>query len=184
MEKKETETFYAASRRQWRQWLQKNHVKKQCIWLIMYKKDAGVPTLSWTEAVEEALCFGWIDSTRRPLDNEKFIQYYCKRKPKSVWSKINKDKVKQLIEQGLMTEAGLKSIQIAKKNGSWAALNDVESLKIPADLESKFKSQPGSKARFLSLSRSVKKAMLFRLMHAKRPETRIKRLDEIMGAIP
>ncbi|MCS3798878.1 YdeI family protein [Niastella sp. OAS944] len=183
MEKKEIETFYASSRRHWRQWLQKNHVKKQCIWLIMYKKDTGVPTLSWVQAVEEALCFGWIDSTRRPLDDEKFIQYYCKRKPKSNWSKINKDKVKLLIEQGLMTEAGLKSIQIAKKNGSWTALNDVEAQKIPADLDAKFKSVPGSKARFMSLSKSVRKAMLFRLMHAKRPETRMKRLDEIMVAV-
>lgn len=149
----------------------------------MYKKDAGVPTLSWAQAVEEALCFGWIDSTRRPLDDEKFIQYYSRRKPKSNWSKINKDKVKQLIEQGLMTEAGLKSIQIAKKNGSWTALNDVEAQKVPADLDAKFKTVPGSKARFLSLSKSVRKAMLFRLMHAKRPETRIKRLDEIMVAL-
>lgn len=183
MEKKEIETFYATSRRHWRQWLQKNHAKKQCIWLIMYKKDAGVPTLSWVQAVEEALCFGWIDSTRRPLDDEKFIQYYSRRKPKSNWSKINKDKVKQLIEQGLMTEAGLKSIQIAKKNGSWTILNDVEALKIPAELDAKFKSVPGSKARFLSLSKSVRKAMLFRLMHAKRSETRMKRLDEIMVAL-
>lgn len=149
----------------------------------MYKKDAGVPTLSWAHAVEEALCFGWIDSTRRPLDDEKFIQYYCKRKPNSVWSKINKEKVKQLIDQGLMTEAGLKSIQVAKKNGSWTTLNDVEALKIPVDLEATFKSVAGSKARFLNLSRSVKKYMLYRLMHAKRPETRKKRLDEIMAAI-
>jgi uncharacterized protein YdeI (YjbR/CyaY-like superfamily) len=181
MEKKEVETFYAASRRHWRQWLQKNHAKKQSVWLIMYKKDAGVPTLSWADAVEEALCFGWIDSTRRTLDDEKFIQYYTKRKPKSVWSKINKEKVKQLIEQGLMAEAGLKSIQIAKKNGSWTALNDVEAMKIPAELEAKFKSAPGSKDRFLSLSKSVRKAMLYRLMHARRPETLQKRIEEIMA---
>lgn len=180
MEKKEIETFYATGRRQWRQWLQKNHAKKQCIWLIMYKKDAGVPTLSWTDAVEEALCFGWIDSTRRPLDNEKFIQYYSRRKPNSIWSKINKAKVKKLMEEGLMTEAGLKSIQIAKQNGSWTRLDHVEALKIPADLEAKFKSVPGSKARFMSLSKSVKKIMLVGLAFAKRPETRLKRVEEIM----
>jgi uncharacterized protein YdeI (YjbR/CyaY-like superfamily) len=183
MEKKEVETFYAASRRHWRQWLQKHHAKKQSVWLIMYKKDAGVPTLSWGQAVEEALCFGWIDSTRRPLDDEKFIQYYSKRKPKSIWSKINKEKVKLLIEQGLMTEAGLKSIQIAKQNGSWKVLDEVEALKIPADLEAMFSSNPGSKARFLSLSKSVRKAMLHRVMLAKRPETRKKRVEEIVAAI-
>jgi uncharacterized protein YdeI (YjbR/CyaY-like superfamily) len=183
MEKKEVETFYAASRRHWRQWLQKHHAKKQSVWLIMYKKDAGVPTLSWGQAVEEALCFGWIDSTRRPLDDEKFIQYYSKRKPKSIWSKINKEKVKLLIEQGLMTEAGLKSIQIAKQNGSWKVLDEVEALKIPADLEAMFSSRPGSKDRFLSLSKSVRKAMLHRIMLAKRPETRKKRVEEIVAAI-
>lgn len=183
MEKKEIETFYATSRRHWRQWLQKNHAKKQSVWLIMYKKDAGVPTLSWAHAVEEALCFGWIDSTRRPLDHEKFIQYYSKRKPKSVWSKINKEKVKLLIDLGLMAEAGLKSIQIAKQNGSWKVLDAVEAMKIPADLEAKFSSKPGSKTRFLSLSKSVRKTMLHRLMLAKRPETRQKRVDEIMAQI-
>jgi uncharacterized protein YdeI (YjbR/CyaY-like superfamily) len=183
MEKKQIETFYATSRRQWRQWLQKNHAKKQSIWLVMYKKDAGVPTLSWTDAVEEALCFGWIDSTRRPLDDEKFIQYYSKRKPNSIWSKINKEKVKQLIDQGLMAEAGLKSIQIAKQNGSWKILDEVEAMKIPADLQAKFKSNPGSKDRFMSLARSVRKAMLIRLLLAKRPETRQKRIDEIMTAV-
>jgi uncharacterized protein YdeI (YjbR/CyaY-like superfamily) len=182
MEKKEIETFYATSRRQWRQWLQKNHAKKQSVWLIMYKKDAGIPTVNWADAVEEALCFGWIDSIRRSLDDEKFIQYYSKRKPKSVWSKINKDKVKQLIGQGLMAEAGLKSIQLAKQNGSWTALDNVEALEIPADLAAKFKSRPGSKARFLSLSKSVRKVMLLGLMHAKRPETRMKRIDEIIAA--
>ena len=148
----------------------------------MYKKDTGVPTVSWSNAVDEALCFGWIDSIRKSLDDEKFIQYYSKRKPKSIWSKINKEKVKQLIDQGLMTEAGLKSIQIAKQNGSWTVLDDVEALKIPVDLEAKFKTRPGSKARFLSLSKSVRKVMLFGLMYAKRPETRQKRIDEIMKA--
>ena len=140
-----------------------------------------MPTVSWSHAVEEALCFGWIDSLKKTLDDERFIQYYSKRKPKSVWSKINKEKVKQLIDQGLMTEAGLKSIQIAKQNGSWTVLDDVEALKIPADLEAKFKTRPGSKARFLSLSKSVRKVMLFGLMHAKRPETRQKRIDDIMA---
>ena len=183
MEKKEIETFCATSRRHWRQWLQKNHAKKQSVWLIMYKKDAGRPTVSWGHAVEEALCFGWIDSIRKTLDDERFIQYYSKRKPKSVWSKINKAKVKQLIEQGLMTEAGLKSIQVAKQNGSWTVLDEVEALKIPADLEAEFKSRPGSKARFLGLSKSVRKLMLFGLMHAKRPETRLKRIEEIMAVI-
>ncbi|QEC52996.1 uncharacterized protein YdeI (YjbR/CyaY-like superfamily) [Anseongella ginsenosidimutans] len=176
---KEIETFRPASRKEWRRWLEKHHETKQSIWLIQSKKEFNLPTLSWSEAVEEALCFGWIDSTRKTLDKETFIQFFCKRKPKSVWSKINKDKVQQLIEKGLMTKAGYASIEIARQNGSWDILNDVEELKIPEDLEKEFQRKPGSGDFFLSLSKSAKKSILQWLILAKRPETRQKRVAEI-----
>ena len=114
---KEIETFYPASRQEWRRWLKANHAKKQSVNLIMYRKESGVPTITWSEAVDEALCFGWIDSTRRPIENEKFKQLFSRRKPGSTWSKINKEKVKQLIEKGLMTKAGMDCIERAKQNG-------------------------------------------------------------------
>jgi uncharacterized protein YdeI (YjbR/CyaY-like superfamily) len=129
--------------------------------------------------VEEALCFGWIDSTRRPLDKERFLQFFSKRKPKGTWSKVNKEKVKQLIADGLMTKAGLESIETAKQNGAWTILDTVEELTIPKDLEKEFKAHPGSKKYFMSLSKSVKKMMLHWLVMAKRPETRQKRITEI-----
>ncbi|MCD6066899.1 MAG: hypothetical protein K0S33_1725 [Bacteroidetes bacterium] len=138
-----------------------------------------MPSISWSEAVDEALCFGWIDSTRKSLDDEKFMQFFSKRKAVSTWSKVNKEKVRQLIEQGLMTEAGLASIETAKQNGSWNILDGVEELTIPKDLEKEFKIHKGSKPFFLSLSKSVRKMILQWIVLAKRPETRQKRISEV-----
>ena len=179
IELNELETFCPANSQEWREWLKENHNIKQSIWLICYKKQTNIPTISWSNAVDEALCFGWIDSTRKTIDNEKFIQFFCKRKPNSAWSKINKEKVKRLIQDGLMTAAGCKSIEIAKENGSWIILDDVEELLIPKDLEKAFESHTGSQEFFLSLSKSAKKIMLHWIVMAKRPETRQRRIDEI-----
>jgi uncharacterized protein YdeI (YjbR/CyaY-like superfamily) len=179
IQKKNIETFCPTSRKDWRQWLKENHNSKQSIWLVYYKKKSDIPTVSYSDAVDEALCFGWIDSTKKSLDHETFMQFFCKRKPKSVWSKINKGKVQRLIDSGLMTKAGLDSIETAKQNGSWTILDDVEELKIPKDLAKGFKTQPGSKDYFLNLSKSVRKSILQWLVLAKRPETRQKRIDVI-----
>ena len=176
---KEIQTFYPTSRKNWRDWLQKHHTKKQSIWLICYKIKSGMPTISWSEAVDEALCFGWIDSTRKSIDAEKFIQFFSKRKPKGTWSKVNKEKVLHLIENGLMTKAGFESIETAKQNGSWTILDAVEELKIPKDLEKEFETKQGSRDFFLSLSKSVRKAILQWLVLAKKEETRQKRINEI-----
>lgn len=179
MQKKDLATFCPASRQDWRQWLKENHSSKQSVLLIYYKKKTNIPTIIYSEAVDEALCFGWIDSTRTSLGDDQFMQFFCKRKPKSVWSKINKEKVQRLIDEGLMTAAGYECIETAKQNGSWAILDDVEKLKIPKDLAVGFKSKPGSKDYFMSLSRSVRKSILQWLVLAKRPETRQKRINEI-----
>ena len=105
-------TYHPKNKEDWRNWLKKNHLIEDSIWLIFHKKNSPNPNLSWSEAVDEALCFGWIDSTKKSIDKEKYMQFFCKRKPKSNWSMVNKNKVKTLIEQGLMEEAGLKSIKI------------------------------------------------------------------------
>lgn len=173
------ETFYPASIKQWRQWLQKNHQKKTAVWVIYYKKSSGKNSISWSEAVDEALCFGWIDSTSRPIDHEKYKQYFTRRKSNSVWSAINKAKVQQLIDEGRMAQAGLDAIETAKKNGSWEILDAVENLTIPPDLEREFKKHKGAKDYFAGLSKSVRKAILQWLHIAKRDETRKKRLTEI-----
>lgn len=180
MKDQEPDTFCPTSRQDWRKWLEENHQSKKSVWLIYYKKKSGKPTVKYSDAVDEALCFGWIDSKAKPLDDEKFMQYFSKRKPKSVWSKINKGKVQRLIECGLMTDAGFESIEVAKQNGSWSILDTSDSLIIPSDLEAEFQNKPGSIDYFLSLSRSDKKNILQWLALAKRSETRQKRIVEIV----
>ena len=145
----------------------------------MYKQSSGKPVINWSNAVVEALCFGWIDSTRKTIDNESFMQFFSRRKPTGTWSKINKDKVELLIATNRMTAAGLQSIEIAKQNGSWTILDVVETLTIPKDLAAAFRNNKGSNEYFRSLSRSVKKMMLQWLVMAKQPATRQKRIIEL-----
>ncbi len=179
MNKKESKSFHPKSRNAWRKWLEKNHDSEQSVWLIHTKMKEGKRTLTWSDSVDEALCFGWIDSIAKPIDEHTYKQFFSKRKPSSTWSKINKIKVKKLIEDGLMSEAGLKTIEIAKHNGTWSILDEVEELVIPKDLLKAFKAHAGSKAYFLSLSKSVRKMMLQWIVLAKRDETRQKRIQEI-----
>lgn len=179
MQKEKIETFCPTSQAEWRKWLNKNHVSKQSVWLVYHKKKSSKPSIAWSDAVDEALCFGWIDSRRIPIDEEKFMQFFSKRKVNGTWSKVNKAKIKQLIDKGRMTKAGFEVIATAKKNGSWSILDDVEELKIPRDLHKELNKRAGSKKYFLSLSKSVKKTILQWVALAKRPETRKKRIDEI-----
>ncbi len=175
----EIETYYPTSKQAWRNWLLKNHDEKDAIWLVFYKKKAGKPTLTWSEAVDEALCFGWIDSVKRKLDEERSIQYFSKRKATSTWSKINKVKVEQLMEVNLMTSAGMRCIDIAKQNGMWELLDSVEALSIPEDLEAALLEKENAMDYFLSLSKSIRKGLLQWIVMAKRQETRNKRIVEI-----
>lgn len=179
MEAGKREMIYINSRQQWRQWLKINHQIKQSVWLVCHKQSSDLPTIPWSELVEEALCFGWIDSTRKTIDEFSFMQMFSKRKPNSTWSKVNKERVQILIEKGLMMTSGQKCIEVAKLNGSWSLLDQVEELIIPEDLESAFENHKGSKAYFLGLSKSVRKMMLRWIVLAKRPETRKRRIDEI-----
>jgi uncharacterized protein YdeI (YjbR/CyaY-like superfamily) len=176
---KEIETISPKNRQEWREWLQENHDKKQSVWLIFYKKKSNILTVTYSEAVDEALCFGWIDSKAKPLDEEKFMQFFSRRKAKSVWSRINKEKIERLIHEGLMTTAGYHIIEIAKQNGSWTILDEAEALTIPGDLDEAFQNRPNAKNYFSSLSRSDKRNILQWLVLAKKQETRQKRISEI-----
>lgn len=173
-------TYYPKNRAAWRNWLQKNHHIKQSVWIIYYKKKSNISTVIYSDAVDEALCFGWIDSKTKPLDEEKFMQFFSKRKANSVWSKVNKEKVARLISDGLMTKAGYEVIATAKQNGSWAILDEAEALVIPADLEKEFAKKPNAKQYFSGLSRSDKRNILQWLVLAKREITRAKRITEIV----
>lgn len=179
MRKKETETYCPESRTDWRKWLEKNHQSEHSIWLVYYKSSTKIASLSWSDAVDEALCFGWIDSTKKSIDQESYMQYFSRRKPNSNWSKINKEKVAKLIQNNLMTKAGFDSIETAKQNGSWTILDEVEALVIPEDLKEALANHKGSLEYFNSLSKSNKKILLHWVVSAKRTETRQKRILEI-----
>jgi uncharacterized protein YdeI (YjbR/CyaY-like superfamily) len=172
-------TFYPKNNEAWRKWLEKNHQKKQSVWVIYYKVKSNMPTVKYTDAVDIALCFGWIDSKQLPIDDEKHMQFFSKRKPKSVWSKVNKAKVERLIAEGKMTKAGFESIEIAKQNGSWTILDDAENLVIPKELEKEFKKYKNGKANFLNFNRTDKRNILQWLTLAKRAETVQNRVAEI-----
>src|SRR5690606_37449201 len=163
----ESEHFCPSDSREWRNWLHINHKHKQGVWLIMYKKSSSMYNLSWSEAVDQALCYGWIDSLKKPVDKISFKQYFSKRKPKGTWSKINKDKVEILIASGEMTEEGIKSIELAKQNGSWSILDSVDALEVPEDLMKKLKENQNAMDFFTNLSPSKKKMILFWLLNAK-----------------
>lgn len=179
MHKKEIETYCPQSRADWRKWLTKNHQSKQSVWLIYYRVSTNRASLTWSEAVDEALCFGWIDSTKRTIDDERYMQYFGRRKPNSTWSKINKEKVDKLIQNNLMMAAGLASIETAKQNGTWTLMDDVENLVIPEDLKTALNKNARSLDFFNKQSKSIKKQLLHWVVVAKKVETRKKRIAEI-----
>jgi uncharacterized protein YdeI (YjbR/CyaY-like superfamily) len=171
-------TFHFKTQKEWRKWLVKNHSTEKSVWLIFYKKGSSVQCTNYAEALEEALCFGWIDSKAVKRDDVSYYQYFAKRKPKSNWSKVNKEKVTKLIEKGLMTPAGFESIEIAKQNGSWSVLDTVEELIIPHDLELLFDKNKMAFENWKKFPPSSKKVILGWILSAKRPETRQKRIAE------
>jgi len=175
--------FYPKDRKTWRSWLSKHHAKAPGVWLVYYKKESGKPRVAYADAVEEALCFGWIDSTMRPLDEERYMQLFTPRKPKSEWSKLNKTRVEQLIKNGLMTPAGLEKINISKANGHWEKIDHVEALTVPSDLAKQLGKSKKATAYFDTLKTTNKKYLLHWLNNAKRVETRAKRVEEIMAAL-
>ena len=173
--------IYAADRAAWRAWLETNAETTAAVWLVVYKKGSGQPSITWDEAVEEALCFGWIDSKAKPIDDLRYRQYFSPRKPTSVWSKVNKARIERLIADGLMREPGLRAIATAKANGSWSVLDDVEALVIPDDLAAAFAESPGAREAFDRLSRTNRRNTLQWIATAKRPQTRAKRIATIVS---
>jgi uncharacterized protein YdeI (YjbR/CyaY-like superfamily) len=144
--------------------------------LVYAKKHTGLSSLDWDEAVEEALCFGWIDSKRWPLDEDFFLQIFTPRKPKSRWSGLNKKRVVVLIETGLMMPAGKAAIDHAKKTGAWSALDAVDAMVVPPDLKKALATTPGAAAKFKALTPGRQKQFLYFMNDAKKEETRIKRI--------
>jgi len=165
------------NRATWRAWLERNHDKKNEVWLAYYKKNAGKTSVTYEEALEEGLCFGWIDSTVNRLDAERYMQKWTPRKPKSIWSASNKSRIKKLIAEGRMAPPGLAAVAIAKKNGSWRALDRIDpEPQIPPDLAAAIDADPQIKAKFGSVSPSQRKILAWWIIGAKQPETRARRI--------
>jgi uncharacterized protein YdeI (YjbR/CyaY-like superfamily) len=180
-EKNQEISFYAKDRKTWRKWLQENHEKKSSVWLLIYHKSSDTPSVYYDEAVEEALCFGWIDSTPNKRDHESRYQYFARRKTRSNWSKLNKTRIKKLTKLGLMHPSGQTMIDLAKKNGSWSALDEVEKMVIPADLEKHLKKNKIALKNFEAFPPSARKAIFHWITSAKLDETRKKRIDETVS---
>jgi uncharacterized protein YdeI (YjbR/CyaY-like superfamily) len=166
------------SRAEWRAWLEANHARTEGIWLVSYKKDTGKPRVEYDEAVEEAVCFGWIDSKANKLDDERSMLWMSPRKPGTGWSRSNKERVERLSAQGLMASPGLVKVEAAKQDGTWNALDAVEALEIPADLSTALDAYRSARKNFEAFPRSVKRAILVWISTAKKPETRAQRVEE------
>lgn len=177
-------TTHPKTRSQWRKWLEKNHSTSPGVWLIYYKKDSGKRKLDYADAVEEALCFGWIDSLPGKIDNERSALKFTPRKPKSVWSKLNKQRIEKLIGQKLMTIAGLTAIERAKRNGSWNILNasdfHTDNNSMPKDLEKALSKNKKALTNFRAFPAGYRKRFLFWIDSAKRPETKAARIKQTM----
>lgn len=168
----------AKTRKEWRKWLDKNGAVEKSAWLIIYKAGKETTSVNYSEAVEEALCFGWIDSVANKRDNDSFYLYFAQRKPTSKWSKLNRDRVAKLENEGLIMPQGKAAIDLAKKSGTWEALKEVEALTIPADMQELFDNNKTAYANFIVFPPSTIRGILEWISNAKRPETRLKRITE------
>ncbi len=177
------ERFYARNREEWRYWLTEHHETSPGVWLIYYKKNSGKNGISYDDAVEEALSFGWIDSKVNTLDEERYMQVFTPRKPGSTWSKLNKQRIEKLMEKDLMKPRGLEKVEAAKKDGSWNFLDDIEDLVVPKDLKNALNESKLAFDNFEACSDSVKKQMLYWIASAKKDETRIKRIEKTLESI-
>jgi len=169
------------SRQAWRSWLQKNHATVTEVWLVFYKRHTGKPTLSYNDAVEEALCFGWIDGVKRSVDEERYMHRFSPRLMGSKWSESNRKRVARLVDAGLMTPSGQRSIDEAKLNGNWdTPARPSMDMPMPPELASRLKRHKKAARFFESLAPSYRRQYIAWIATARRDETRTRRLDEAM----
>jgi len=171
-------SIHPKSRAEWRRWLEAHHTQTEGIWLVSYKKATGKPRVEYVAAVEEALCFGWIDSTARVLDDDRSMQYFSPRRAGSGWSRINRTRVEQLITTGRMAPPGLAKVEAAKRSGDWHALAAFEALEMPPDLAQALDADESARRNYEAFPRSAKSIILQWIASAKTPATRAKRIAE------
>lgn len=173
----------ARTRRAWRAWLAKHHRTATGVWLVFPKKATGLATVSYNDAVEEALCFGWIDGLMRPVDETCYKQMFTPRKPASAWARSNKERAARLIEQGLMTEAGRAAIETAKANGSWDTYTAADALTVPPDLRKAIAASARARKHWPEFTDSQRRTFLYWLALAKREDTRVRRIAQIVDML-
>lgn len=172
----DADQVHPVDRQQWRAWLSTHHDTSPGVWLVSHTRASGKPQLHYEDVVEELLCFGWIDSTTRRLDDHRTMLYVAPRKKGGTWAATNKARVEKLTAAGLMTEAGLRVVDQAKADGSWTLLDPVEALEVPADLQDAFARHPDAGRAYEALTPSRKKQVLWALVSARRPQTRSARI--------
>lgn len=166
------------SRAAWRRWLARHHGRTEGVWLVTWRKHVPKHYVPYEAQVEEALCYGWVDSKGRALDADRTMLWFAARKARSGWSKPNKQRVRRLMAEGLMTQAGMAKIEAAKADGSWTALDAVEKLTVPPDLAAALKAHPPAAEHFAAFPRSARRGILEWISSAKKPDTRKKRIAE------
>jgi uncharacterized protein YdeI (YjbR/CyaY-like superfamily) len=170
-----------SSQRQWEGWLETNHRKADGLWLRLAKKGSGLSSVTYGEALDIAICYGWIDGQKKPESEQAWLQRFVPRSAKSVWSKINREKSLALIAQGKMQAAGLEAVESAKKSGRWeSAYDSPKSAEVPDDLQAELDASPGAREFFLSLDRANRYAILFRIQTVKKAATRVAKIRQFV----
>ena len=173
-----------ASRADWRSWLASNHDRQEGLWIVYRKKSSSLDGPVYDDLVEEALCFGWIDSRSRRVDDDRVMQWFSPRRKGGLWSALNKDRIERLVGEGLMTEVGQATIDEAKADGSWSQADEVDALVVPSDLQAALDAAPAAKAAYRALADSAKRQYLWWIHSAKRPSTRADRIEETIRRLP
>jgi uncharacterized protein YdeI (YjbR/CyaY-like superfamily) len=179
----EAEQLQLDSATAWRTWLAEHHARKQGVWLVQCKQRTGKQAIPYEDAICEALCFGWVDSTYRSLDDERGALWWSPRRRGSLWARTNKERVSRLEAEGRMADAGRAAIEQAKADGSWSILEPVEALLVPDDLVEAFAAHDGAAARWDTFTPTAKRAHLLWIATAKRPETRARRVAETAAGV-
>ena len=172
------------NREEWEAWLEAEHATSDGVWIKFAKKDSGVPSVVYAEAVESALCFGWIDSLVRSLDDRFYLQKFTPRRSRSKWSQVNRDKATALMGRGRMRPPGLAQVELAKADGRWdAAYAPPAEVTVPEDLQQALDENPKAREFFATLNKSNRFAIVYQLEDAKKPETRARRLEKFVGML-
>ena len=175
-------TVELGDREAWRAWLEENHTTSTGVWLVTGRPSSDLPRVEYEAAVEEALCFGWIDGQAGSVDEQRSKQYFAPRRPGSPWSRHNKERVERLLAAGRMAPAGLEAVDRAKTDGSWSVFDSADRLELPAELEAALAARPHARANWEAYPPGIRRQFLYSIALAKRPETRSRRIEQVANA--